>query len=179
MRDRHSNKLAWKVCPGCGTTALVLLRSMGFCSVGCAHTGENSASLGRVGEQGFRWRGDDAGYVSMHKRVYRLRGKADHCTKCGISDPAVRYQWANLTGNFNDPDDYASMCPKCHRQYDAASILRGESHPMAKLTADMVREARARYAAGDGTTVSLAREYGVTQGAMYGAIKGITWKHLT
>jgi hypothetical protein len=29
-----------------------------------------------------------------------------------------RYEWANLTGRYDDVKDYARMCISCHRKYD-------------------------------------------------------------
>ena len=51
-----------------------------------------------------------------------------------------------------------------------------ERHWNAKLTADVVRDARRRYAAGEATIKQLAQEAGVTDGAIRFAIKGMTWK---
>ena len=31
----------------------------------------------------------------------------------------TRFEWANLTGSYEDIDDYARMCCSCHRSYDA------------------------------------------------------------
>jgi len=49
---------------------------------------------------------------------------------------------------------------------------------MAKLTEDIVRECRVRYAAGGITSVDLASEFSVSQSAMWSAIHGVTWKHV-
>ena len=65
-----------------------------------------------------RWRGAKAGYRAKHYRVYRRRGKAFGCSRCGLSDPDRRYHWANLTGHYGDAEDYASMCCSCHYWYD-------------------------------------------------------------
>ena len=61
-----------------------------------------------------RWKGDEAGYQAMHLRVYAERGKPVHCQVC--QKPA--HEWANLTGNYQDIEDYAPMCRSCHRRYD-------------------------------------------------------------
>lgn len=95
------------VCELCGTKAWVKKGSR-FCSKSCAQKGKNNST----------WKGDEAGYVSMHARVYRLRGKAFGCTVCGANDPAKWYEWANLTGHYEDVDDYASMCRRCHKKFD-------------------------------------------------------------
>ena len=28
------------------------------------------------------------------------------------------YDWANLTGHYDDPNDYKRMCRSCHWKYD-------------------------------------------------------------
>lgn len=52
--------------------------------------------------------------------------------------------------------------------------LRGEAHPMAKLTSDEVREIRA---IGDALSpTELGRRYGVTRSNVYRILGGLTWK---
>jgi hypothetical protein len=66
------------------------------------------------------WVGDSANYATAHARVKYARGPAkDHgCCRCGSKDQSLCYDWANLTGNYPDPFDYAPMCRKCHRAFD-------------------------------------------------------------
>lgn len=68
------------------------------------------------------WVGDSASYTTSHARVKYVRGPAkDHgCCRCGLKDKSKWYDWANLTGNYPDPFDYAPMCRKCHRAFDKA-----------------------------------------------------------
>lgn len=70
------------------------------------------------GEKNSSWRGDDATYAACHYRVYKLRGQPQECEECGASDPAKRYEWANLTGAYSDPSDYRRLCASCHRRLD-------------------------------------------------------------
>lgn len=58
------------------------------------------------------------------------------------------------------------------------SIMRGEMQSAAKLTDQKVIEMRARYASGEGSTVSLAREYGVSQGTAWKVLNRLSWKHI-
>lgn len=67
-----------------------------------------------------------------HYLLYRTRGRAVSCAWGCI---AAKYQWANLTGDYMNPDDYAQMCITCHRRFDAAqermiygTALRGARH---------------------------------------------------
>lgn len=53
----------------------------------------------------------------------------------------------------------------------------GERNGLAKLTEQIVREARALRAEGWQVT-ALARHYGVAQGTMSTALRGLTWSHL-
>lgn len=58
------------------------------------------------------------------------------------------------------------------------TYVEGSVSVNAKLTEDIVRECRRRYAAGGGTTVSLAAEFGVSQLGMWKAINRQTWRHV-
>ena len=62
------------------------------------------------------WVGDKVCYMAAHQRVYRLRGKALECTKCGKTEGLIH--WANITGRYYDPEDYMELCPKCHSKFD-------------------------------------------------------------
>ena len=64
------------------------------------------------------WRGDNATYAALHYRVQSQRGKADHCEVCGTSDSGKRYEWANMTNNYSDLNDYMRMCCSCHKKHD-------------------------------------------------------------
>jgi hypothetical protein len=57
-------------------------------------------------------------YYKFHQRVRTMRGKPQKCEVCGTDDPSKLYEWANLTGDYGNPNDYKRMCRKCHRQYD-------------------------------------------------------------
>ena len=54
-----------------------------------------------------------------------------------------------------------------------------DSKPSSKLTADQVREIRARYAAGGVRQRDLAKEYRVSQSTISAIIAGRQWKYLT
>lgn len=72
----------------------------------------------QVGENNSSWKGDKATYAAFHYRVEKQRGKPHYCSVCGTMDKK-RYEWANLTGKYEDILDYARMCIPCHRQYDS------------------------------------------------------------
>lgn len=72
----------------------------------------------QTGPRNANWKGADAGYQAKHLRVYRARGKPTTCSVCGTDDPTKTYDWASLTGNYQDIEDFAPMCRSCHRRYD-------------------------------------------------------------
>lgn len=72
----------------------------------------------QIGENNSSWKGADATYAAFHYRVEKQRGKPHFCEACGTMD-ANRYEWANLTGKYDNIMDYARMCVSCHRKYDA------------------------------------------------------------
>jgi hypothetical protein len=160
----------WISCKGCGKDVLVRMGGQGYCSKACS-------SKDRTRDAHPLWRGDEAGYVSMHKRVRRARGKAFGCTQCGLRDPAGYYEWANLTGRYEDIWDYTSMCKACHVVYDIALLPRGEANGNAKLTEESVREIRARAARGV-TAYAMRNDYGVCAVTLRHVIAGHTWKHV-
>jgi hypothetical protein len=67
-------------------------------------------------EQNACWKGDEASYSGFHARVRRARGRASTCARCDVTTGP--FYWANLTGNYGDVNDYASMCALCHAAYD-------------------------------------------------------------
>ena len=55
---------------------------------------------------------------------------------------------------------------------------RGHNHHASRLTADIVREIRTRYHAGESQR-SIAKEYGITQSAVSAICRRKTWAHIT
>lgn len=160
----------WANCRQCGEPALMRIGGKGFCSQACH-------GRGQMGDAHPLWTGDDASYAAQHARVHAARGTASECSRCGRSDDGVRYDWANLTGDYNDIWDFAPMCRPCHGAYDAPMKPRGSQLPIAKLTEAAVAEARRRYAAGE-SVLAMSREYGVSDVALRNAINRRTWKHV-
>lgn len=79
-----------------------------------------AAKRDQSGSANSMWAGNEAGYQALHLRVETARGKPARCNRCGAGNPALRYEWANLTGNYQDINDYERMCVSCHRRYDGA-----------------------------------------------------------
>jgi len=63
------------------------------------------------------WKADEAGKQAFHRRLYALHGKPAKCTVCGTTD-SNHYDYANLSGRYEDLNDYAAMCRSCHWKYD-------------------------------------------------------------
>jgi hypothetical protein len=75
----------------------------------------------QTGERNDSWKGNAATYAALHYRVKAVYGKPQRCQRCGSADdPAKVYEWANLTGNYYDVNDYERMCRSCHRLFDAS-----------------------------------------------------------
>ena len=72
---------------------------------------------GLTGDKSGSWKGKQATYGGFHERVNSARGKPKRCEDCGRTD-YKRYEWANLTGNYWDVNDYKRMCVRCHRRMD-------------------------------------------------------------
>lgn len=86
---------------------------------------------------------------------------------------AARWRVAHYPGTVEDPalldGDTPAPLPSRHR---------GERIGSAKLNQMIVREARARYAAGGINLTQLAKEYQIGRSAMGNAVRGITWAHV-
>ena len=59
-----------------------------------------------------------------------------------------------------------------------AGYRRGETQHSARLTADQVRDIRARYTGKCGEQTALAREYGISHAALHAVVTGKTWRHV-
>jgi hypothetical protein len=70
------------------------------------------------GEKNSYWKGSDAGYAAFHRRMEAQKGRPKKCEVCGTDDKNKTYDWANLSGRYDDPNDYKRMCRSCHWKYD-------------------------------------------------------------
>lgn len=66
------------------------------------------------------WNANNISYTAQHRRVYRARGSPSKCELCKTTENKNKYDWANLTGNYNDVNDFMRMCKKCHKNFDIA-----------------------------------------------------------
>ena len=78
---------------------------------------------------------DGPTYQTLHMRVRKARGSANEypCRECGITVDELTHngymQWANLTNDYHDVNDFAAMCPTCHGAYDAERKRDGSFVP--------------------------------------------------
>ena len=86
-----------------------------------------AAKRNQFGENNHRWKGDAASNQAFHRRLYSRFGKPNICTVCGTVE-SNNYDYANLSGNYHDLNDYAAMCRSCHWKYDGKvnNILKGK-----------------------------------------------------
>lgn len=77
-----------------------------------------AAKRNQYGQNNHMWKGESANIISKHKRIYRAFGQPKKCDVCGTTDEERSYDWANLTGDYDNPADYKRMCRSCHWRYD-------------------------------------------------------------
>lgn len=76
------------------------------------------------GENNSTWRGPKAKYAALHYRVEAARGKPSRCEECGTTT-AKRFEWASLTKNYADVNDYRRLCTSCHKRFDRIVLNLG------------------------------------------------------
>ena len=76
-----------------------------------------AAKRDQFGARNHAWKGDDASKYAFHRRLYSRFGKPSRCSQCGTTE-AAHYDYANLSGLYEDLNDYAPMCRSCHSKYD-------------------------------------------------------------
>lgn len=60
-------------------------------------------------------------YGTIHKWIYRTKGKAYMCEKCETKESKT-YEWSNKSGLYKqDLDDWQQLCKKCHHQKELSN----------------------------------------------------------
>ena len=77
-----------------------------------------AAKRDQWGDKNHLWKADEATKGPLHRRLYRVFGQPEKCDVCGTCDPKKSYDWANLNGDYANPQDYKRMCRSCHWKYD-------------------------------------------------------------
>lgn len=75
------------------------------------------------------WKGDKAGYGSIHTWVRKRLGTPAKCENCGRTDQK-KYEWANLDDHSckRNLKDWIRLCAKCHRRFDRGLIQVARNH---------------------------------------------------
>jgi hypothetical protein len=81
-------------------------------------------------EKNSSWKSNSASYKAFHYRMYSLKGSPKKCEICGTDDKKKHYDWANISGKFEDPSDYKRMCRSCHWKHD--KIINNIKHMKEK-----------------------------------------------
>ena len=81
-------------------------------------TARIAAKRDQWGEKNHKWKGPNASYKAMHLRMTKRFGQPKRCETCGTTDKRRSYDWANLTGRYDDTTDYRRLCRSCHCKLD-------------------------------------------------------------
>lgn len=80
--------------------------------------GKDPRTIMNVGKIGNGFKGDAAGYSTIHKWVKRHFGSVVRCETCGTEDDV---QWANKSWQYKrERGDWMQLCRTCHYRYDHA-----------------------------------------------------------
>lgn len=108
----HEKTYEFRECLGCFSLRKVRTDSKSLYCGSCAKRNTNNPMY--KGESKL-FKGTTQEYKKYHMRVYRKRGKATYCINGCIAN---RYEWSNRTGQYDNIDDYDSMCKPCHVKRD-------------------------------------------------------------
>lgn len=116
----HNYSKEYRVCKSCDVKFLVSPSAIGnFCSNNCKYA---DTSKRMSDDNHHQWKGDKAGYNSLHKWVARKLGKPEKCEDCGITgDRGLKrnYHWSNVSGNYKrELKDWKRLCVPCHSKFD-------------------------------------------------------------
>lgn len=120
-------------------------------------------------------RADDGGFSS--RRVHRLVLEA-FVGPCPVGMEARHFPNRDKTCNRLDNLQWGTPTENAADRIAHGTVPRGEQHGGAKLTAAIVRDARAAVIAGELTAIEAAQRYGMSVVAMRYALTGHTWGHL-
>lgn len=143
----------------------------------------------KYGSEHHMWKGDKASYSAFHYRVVAQRGKPQKCEEC--SDTKGDMCWANVTGKYEDPNDYIRLCRSCHQRKDIKRRIETQQMTCPKrpkdnrfkhanrciLTEAQIIEAK-RLKDEGWTWVALGKRYRVVSNTVKFAVNGKTWSHL-
>jgi|SRR6185312_3960695 len=59
-------------------------------------------------------------YGTLHWRVVQLYGKAKQCTNYMCAGQCRTFDWANVSGEYLNTEDFIELCRTCHIAFDKA-----------------------------------------------------------
>ncbi len=79
----------------------------------------DNISKANSGEKSYLWKGNKAGYSSIHKYIRKHFGNPQLCEQCGVagSRPNGKWtiQWANKDGQYlRQIENWIGLCTRCH-----------------------------------------------------------------
>lgn len=116
----ESGKTQQQIADTYNTTQKVVWRWLRDLKVKCRVPKNNNQN----GEKNPAWKKEKAGYAAMHYRVSNQRGKPNICVRCGTKT-AKRYEWASLTKDYKNVNDYIRLCKSCHLKFDTFRSSQG------------------------------------------------------
>jgi hypothetical protein len=113
---QHKKPYIRKPCQACGRRVMMQTRPTAcFCSKSCSQQGENN-SLWKGKAQVFQ--GTKSEYVKCHELVRAKHGAPLYCQWADKTCKG-RLEWCNVSGNYEDPDDYIQLCRSHHIRWDS------------------------------------------------------------
>lgn len=162
-------------CETCGSSAMKR-KGARFCSKSCSVRWQraNCEINYSKGSDHYAWKDDLSEYKSIHMRVNRLRGSANHCIyREERSCSSIKYEWAHIHGTDPiDPYNYISLCKSCHIGYDNQ---RGEGHSSAKLTNEQAEGIRNLYRGGM-SQQAIADRFGLHQTTVSRIVRNVGYR---
>ena len=101
------------------------------------------------------WKGEEVGYVSLHRWLERWKPRTGICEGCGATpEPKKRRvatEFANFSGEYRrDVADYIELCVSCHKKRDMTEQKRrkigdaSRGRPVSAETREKLRQATLR-----------------------------------
>jgi len=94
--------------------------------IGLVFTNSHKASISRStsGPRHRKWIvGVPSKNKTLHGRIRKMYGKADHCESNTCSGNGKVFHWSNKRHDYKslDRSDWQQLCSKCHHKYDVAN----------------------------------------------------------
>ena len=85
--------------------------------------------VGAVGEKSGMWKGDNAGYFTIHNWLKRHYGKANKCESSDCKKISNRFHWALIKGKsyIHKRENFWMLCQSCHTLYDDSGFPKKHS----------------------------------------------------